>query len=170
MVVLFSNRKSKTKKEIIEILTHCGAGYVSDRKIIASKNSLNVISEYKPIRLDIKKGIAILVDNASHFENQDLAEGIIGICESENKNALKVFENNKTPVITCGMNPKSTVTVSSLNTNYMLISLQRSFSGMVCKEIEPQELKIKLSKKYEPFSVMASAVILLLYGIEPFEF
>ena len=170
MVILFSDRKSKTEKEIIKILMNCGVGYVSDKIINYSKNGLTVISEYKPTALNVKRGIAVITENTACFEKQFFPKGIIGICESENKNALKVFENNKTPVITCGMNPKSTVTFSSINNDSILLSLQRTVKGINRTETEPQEIKIKLNHKYETFSVMASAVILLLYGKKPTEF
>ena len=165
MVVLFSERKSKTENEISNILLKHNAKYISDNKIIAGKDSVSVICQHKNVRLETNEGIAVFTDDTNRFENQILPNGIIGICESGNLNALKVFKKNEIPVITCGMNSKSTVTFSSFCDGTALLSLQRTVNG-----IEPQEIKIKLCENYQPFSVMVGAMILLLCGINPNEF
>ena len=55
MVLLFSNRKSKTEKEIIEILTSFGADYISDKKVSALNGPFTIVSEYKVTDLKLKK-------------------------------------------------------------------------------------------------------------------
>lgn len=170
MVILFSGRKSDTEKEIIEILTGYGGNYISDKKVYGSDGAFTVISEYKKTELVIKKGIAVIIDDTDRFERQIFPKGIIGICESSNKQALEIFEKNRIPIISCGMNSKNTVTISSLNNKNLLLALQRTIIGLNENETEPGEFKIKLKKDYKPFSVMASAAVLLLYGILPCEF
>ena len=165
MVVLFSERKSKTEKEIAKILLKYNVSYISDSKIICAERPVNVVCQHKSLDLEIGKGIAVFTDDTNRFENQVLPNGVIGICESGNLNALKVFKKNKIPVITCGVNSKSTVTFSSFCNHTAFLSLQRTV-----KKIEPQEIKIKLCENYQPFSVMASAMILLLNGINPNKF
>ena len=170
MVIIFSGRKNEKEKEIIEILTKHGGDYISDKEVYSSSGKFTVISEYKKAEINIKKGIAIIIDESDRFSDLNLGNGIIGICESTNKSALCVFEKNKIPIISCGNNPKNTITFSSLNDDNILLSLQRTVRGINSAKTEPCELNIKLSKKYQPFSVMASATVLLLFGIEPREF
>ena len=74
------------------------------------------------------------------------------------------------PVITCGMNPKSTVTLSSLTSSSALVSLQRTVTDIFGNDTEPCELGIKLNRGRSPFAVTASAAVLLLAGITPAEF
>lgn len=136
MVMLFSEKDNKRKNEIKEILS-----------------SLN-ISYNLTDKMDTK-GIVIFRDNADR---------IVGICEDCNKTALKLFSNSDITVITCGMNSKNTITCSSINGETYLISLQRNILNLKGEEIEPQEFKIKLKKKYLPYSVMASLAVILLYG------
>ncbi len=170
MVIIFSSRKSEKENEIIEILTKFGGDYISDKKVYSSNGKFTVISEYKNAEIDIKNGIAIIIDESDRFSDLKLGNGIIGICESTNKSALCIFEKSKTPIISCGNNPKNTITFSSINNDSILLSLQRTITGINSDKTEPCEISIKLSQKYHPFSVMASAAVLLLFGIEPTEF
>ena len=167
MVIIFSERKNKTEKEIIEILTKHGGDYISDKKVYTKGGKFTVISEYKKTELDIENGIVIITDESKRFLNQQFGGEIIGICESQNKSALCIFEKNKIPIISCGNNPKNTITFSSLSDGKILLSLQRTISGLKFKETAPCELNIKLTKNYNSFSIMASAAVLLLEGIIP---
>jgi len=170
MVILFSGRKSETEKEIIEILCSYGGDYISDKTVRREKGFFTVISEYKKTDLKLKKGIALILDDTERFEGQIFPQGIIGICEDTNQKALQLFEKSKVPVISCGMSSKNTVTLSSLNSETLLTALQRTVTDITGKDIEPGEFKIRLTKGYHPFSVMASVAVLLLFGISPKEF
>lgn len=169
MVILFSERKSNIADEITEILTSCGANYISDRVIYSPNGSFTVVREYKKTDITLKKGVAVFCDNTERFKEQSFPLGIIGICEDRNKNALKVFLKSKTPVISCGLGNKNTVTVSSITDNSLLATLQRSINTLYGVKIEPADFKIALKKNYSTFSVMASVAVLLLNGINPKE-
>ncbi len=170
MVILFSKRNSKREKEVLDILLNYGGAYISDRTILQGSNNFTVISEYKSISLKIKTAIAVFTEDTERFENQRFPQGIIGICEEKNKNALKIFEKDNIPAICCGMSGKNTITVSSLSEEKMVVSLQRTITGLYKNTVLPQDFKITLNKKYDPFSVMISAAILLLLGKTPKEF
>lgn len=167
MVILFSGRKSAVEKEIIEILSGYRADYISDKAVSSVGGQFTVISEYKKTEIKIKSGIAVFIDDTDRFKNQFFPKGIIGICEDTNTAALKAFKNSGTPVISCGMGAKNTVTLSSFGDASLLASLQRTVTDFTGKDIEPSEFKIKLTKRYSPFAVMASAAVLLLIGIKP---
>ena len=170
MVILFSDRKSRIEKEIIDILTFTGADYISDKTVCSREGVFTIISEYKKAELDITHGLAVFCENTNRFKNQTFPKGIIGICEDTNLNALELFKKSNTPVISCGLNGKNTVTLSSFKDNTMLVTLQRSITNIHKTEIEPCEFKIKLNKSYSPFAVLASSAVLLLKGITPKEF
>lgn len=170
MVLLFADRKSVYEKEIIEILKNYGGNYISDKTVFSGKNKFTLISRYKSAEIDSYQGVAVFCDNTEKFANQILPCGFIGICEDSNKNALENFKRNNIPVICCGMNSKNTVTISSINSNTLFASLQRTVQNCELKDIEPTEFKIKLKKHYKPFSVMACVAVLLLKGIIPNEF
>ena len=170
MVILLSGRKNKYEEEIIEILTACGADFISDRIIAATGGSFTVTSIRRPTRLDIKKGIILMLDDTSKFQDQIIPCGVTGICEDCNTNGLILFKKNNIPVITCGNNPKNTVTVSSINDNNIVAALQRTIVDCNNENVYPGDFKIKLSRQYSHFSIMSSLAVLLIKGITPNEF
>lgn len=169
MVILLSDRKSKEEKEIIEILTDFGASYISDKAIFSGNQELTIISEYKKTELKIKKGVAVFLDKTNRFDKQEFPIGIIGICEDCNGKAIQIFSNSKIPVISCGMSSKNTVTISSINKESLIVSLQRAVIDINGNLIEPEEFKINLKKEYSPFSVMSSIAVMILCGVIPNE-
>ncbi len=170
MVILFSGRQSKTEKEIIEILKTYGASYISDKTVTENKGKFTIISTYKKTDIELEKGIAIFIDNTDRFKQQSFPIGVIGICEDTNTKALEIFKKNHIAVISCGINLKNTITLSSFNDENLLASLQRTVTDNSGNQIDPSEFKIKLTKNYSSFSIMASIAVLLLNGIFPIEF
>lgn len=170
MVILFSGRKSKIEKEIIEILSKYGGNYISDKFVGDNSGTFTFLSVYKKSEIKLKKGIAVFIDDTKRFQNQNLPIGVIGICEDLNHKALEIFKNNNIAVISCGINSKNTVTLSSYNSENLLATLQRTLTDNFGNEIDPCEYRIKLSKEFHPFSIMASIAVLLLNGILPHEF
>ena len=170
MVILFSGRKSATERELIKILTGCGASYISDKAVSTGNGIFTIVSEYKKTDLNLENGVAVFLDDTERFSGQSFPNGMIGICEDTNKTALSLFKENNIPVISCGMGSKNTVTLSSLNSSSLLASLQRTVTDCKGNDIFPGEFKIKLSEDYTPFAVMAAAAVLLLNGITPESF
>ncbi len=166
MVLLFSNRKNKLEKEIIQILTAFGADVISDKFISASGGFFTVTICYKRTDINIKKGIALLLDDTRRFANQELPLGIIGVCEDRNETALKLFKTNGLPVITCGNNPKNTLTISSVENNNYLVTLQREIIDIKGNVVYPADYKITLQKQYSAEAVMLSCGVLCLIGAE----
>ncbi len=170
MVILFSDRNSKCEAEIKEILTKHGGQFISDKFIGDGNKDFTILSVYKNSNLEIEKGIAVFLDYKERFKSQVLPKGIIGICENENRTALEIFKRNKIAVICCGLSNKNSITLSSIGNEQLFASLQRSVQNLNGEIIDPCEIKIKLTRDYLPFSVMASAAILILKGIVPKEF
>ncbi len=170
MVLLLSDRKNKSENEIIEILQKYGARYISDKFVSSGQDNFTILSIYKKCKLNIDKGIVVFLDQSGRFKNQEIPLGVIGICEENNYPALEILKENKLATICCGMGSKNSITLSSIRSDCLYTCLQRSLQNPSGKIIEQGEFKIKLTKNYLPFSVMASAAILLLMGITPFEF
>ncbi len=170
MVLLLSDRKSKCEKEIIEILKKYGGRHISDKFIDENNGCFTILSLYKKSEIDLSKGVAVYIDKNKRFLRQRLPIGIIGICEDDNRIALETFKNNGNAVICCGLSSKNSVTLSSIGSQQLFTSLQRSIQNVEGEIIDPCEIKIKLTKNYQAFSVMASTAILLLMNITPKEF
>ena len=170
MVVLFSNRKNAYEKEITEILTACNGNYISDKTVCSGKGKFTVVSVYKHTELNIKSGIAVLLDDGRRFTKQIFPDGMSGICEGTNETALRLFKNSGTPIISCGVNPRNTVTLSSISNRTVFASVQRVLKDFRGNIIDPSEYKIELQKKYSPFAIAACCAILLIHGITPKSF
>ena len=125
MVLLFSNRKSKLEKEIRDILTAFGADFITDKSVSATGGFFTVAVCYKKTEINIKKGIALMLDDTKRFEGQIFPDGIIGICEDSNTSALSLFKSNHLPALTCGISHKNTVTFSSIGEKEFILTLQR---------------------------------------------
>lgn len=170
VVILLSERKSKIEKEIIEILKKYGANYISDKNITEVAGSFTVVTAYKKTEITVNKGTVIFTERTHRFREQKFPIGIIGICEEKNKTAFETFKKSNNAVITCGINNKNTVTLSSINGDNLLITLQRTLIDINGNHIYPCEFKISLTKPYSPFSIMSAFAVLLLNGITPQEF
>lgn len=170
MVILFCQNENGVAKEIAEILTSHGADHITDSVIEQKNGRFTVLTKTRKTELKLTNAIAVFCSESKKFKNQAFPKGVIGICEETDRTALEILARSDTPVITCGMNQKNTVTLSSLNGNIWLAALQRNLNDLNGKKILPCEFKIKLKKQYNPFSVLAAAVILLLNGIKPCEF
>lgn len=168
MVILLSDRKSKYEKEIIEILKKHGAQHISDKFIGDGK--FTILSIYKKCEWQINKGIVVFLDEGKRFIEQEIPIGFIGVCDENNTTALSIFKKNKISVICCGLGGKNSITLSSLGNDALFACLQRNIQKNDGKIIEQGEYKIKLTKSYLPFSIMASVAILLLNNETPNEF
>ena len=170
MVILFSGRNCAAEKQLIEILSAHGANYISDKQVLQSGGDFTVISEYKKTDIRLQSGVAVLIDDTDRFAEQRFPGGMIGICEDTNRRALEIFQKSGLPVITCGMNAKSTITFSSMGEHSLLVALQRGLTDRNGKQLYPEEFRVSLKKQYHPFAVMAALAILLVNGIRPKEF
>ncbi len=167
MIILLTERKNEYEKEIVEILEKYGADHFSDKILSKKGGNLTAISLYKPTKLSLNTAVAIFLGKSIKFSRQIYPIGIIGICEDTNKLALSSFKKSNNAVITCGINNKNTITISSFGKSSVLVTLQRSVIDIKGNRIEPCEFKIKLSKQYLPYSVLAATAALILNGIKP---
>lgn len=170
MVILLCRKKSTVAKEIAEILTFHGANHITDNTIVQKRGSFVVVTKTQICDLKLNNAVIVFCDGTKQFRNQRLCKGIIAICEETDRAALEILARSNTPVISCGMNQKNTVTLSSLNGDVWFTALQRSLFDFKGNNVLPSEFKIHLKKRYKPYSVLAAATVLLLNGIKPCEF
>ena len=79
----------------------------------------------------------------------------------ENMQLLRDLDLN---VITFGFNNKSTITASSVEEENILICIQRNILDNNNKEIEPQEIKISITKNKNIYEIMGIISVLLIYN------
>ena len=167
MVIMLSDKENSTDRRIAELLNHKGASIIMDNKISDQSGKFIVINHHKTFKITAEKGIVIATDAINNFKKQNFPKGIIGICNQDNFNALKLFKNNNIPVITCGRGAKNTFTVSSIAEESVLLSLQRSIPDINGRYIEPCEIRVNIFKNEDLFSILAATVTMLIYSVTP---
>ena len=88
------------------------------------------------------------------------------IINSDIKNNLAWLKNTGASVVTYGLNSKSSLTVSSIKEENILICVQRTIQGINGILIEEQERNMKLEKNNvnKVYNVLAIFAILQIYG------
>ena len=115
---------------------------------------------------NIKFQIIIINSDLSKFENLLEEVGIIirnseyVIINSDLDIKVDISDSIRKKIITCGLNQKSTVTVSSITEERVLIDLQREIETIDNKIIEPEE---KMATNYGNTDIHD---ILLNYAVE----
>ena len=79
---------------------------------------------------------------------------------------IEKFKKMDFKLITFGFDPKSTVTISSVTDDNILMCIQRKICGMKNNLIEPQEIKIDINKnkKITPNTTIGVQTLRLIYG------
>lgn len=128
--------------------------------ILVNKNSVKNLFN---IKFDF-----LIIDKNIFNNNDDLVKIILNsnriIVNADYDENLEPIKNLKLNVITYGMNSKATLTLSSVNDNEVLLSLQRAIKSHRKKLIEPQEIKISgknLSKNL--YMEMILAIFLIIF-------
>lgn len=78
---------------------------------------------------------------------------------------LEFLEKEKITVITYGLNQKSTLTISSIQEDKVLIALQRNFKNLEGEEIEMGERDVLIDEntKLSPHDILVKSIISLIY-------
>ena len=102
----------------------------------------------------------ILFDT-EEFINKDALIKILSnaknlIINADIGDAIHIIKNSNLQVITFGFNQKSTVTISSVTEESILMCIQRKIQDMSGNIIDPQEIKINIKK---PKNIMTNTVI-----------
>ena len=130
--------------------------------------NLKSIENIKNIKFDS----LIINENIENFlKNSKYLESIINkafyiIINSDIENNLNLFKETGANVITYGLNSKSSLTVSSIKEENILLCIQRCIEGINKELIEEQEINIKLKKNNvnKVYNVLAIFAILKIYG------
>ncbi len=165
MVLLFSSRKSKLKQEICEILTARGADYFCDNCCFATGGCFCIYNFFKAPEIKLKRGIALIIDNAEKFKNLSLPLGTLGVCFENDKSALRILQKSGCYTVTCGNNSKNTLTLSSIMEKDYIISLQRELTDINGSKLCAQDFKISVEKSYSNEAVLLATAVLCLLGL-----
>jgi UDP-N-acetylmuramate-alanine ligase len=99
-----------------------------------------------------------------------LSRSDILLINSDDKSVVELIKNNKAPVITFGLNPKASVTASSVMENEYLTVLccvQRAFATFTGAVVEPQEFALNITGSAVKTHAALAAVSAALYWDVP---
>lgn len=119
--------------------------------------------------------ILILSNNEEVLCKREIVKNFIKkasylVINSDEEINLDLLENIDLSIITVGFNSKSSITVSSVRDEGILLCVQRNMKLITGNKIEPQEISIRKVEQKLPTNIMMGiATILLLYGINEFE-
>lgn len=86
----------------------------------------------------------------------------VAICSEDDSKSLKALHRMGIPVISCGMCQKSTVTLSSLKKERVMIAVQRQICDSLGRTVPVQE--ISAARDGALYTLMAVTVIRLILG------
>lgn len=115
-------------------------------------------------------------DRKTLLNEKNIIKGIIEsakylVVNADEEINLNLLQETNVKVITYGFNSKSTVTASSVKEDSILLCVQRNIQNLEGNNIELQEFNINKTNTKMPTSiVMGLATVLLLYGVEEFNF
>lgn len=168
MIVLFSKENSKLKGDLLKFLRVYGFGAV-DKKIALNSKFGRDIVVCADRRKNISADNAVLVfagcDDIGKFKIEGNAA--FAVTYGMNINSAKKLLEMKLNVVNCGLANTDTVTISSMNYENILISLQRKIKNIYGKFSEPQEYSLNHMVQFSPEVLLIGVAILIIYGISP---
>ena len=132
---------------------------------INNKNIINI----RNIRFEtivINENIEELLSNSKYLEDIIKNAKYLIVNTDIIKN-IDIIENENLNIITYGLNNKATITISSVKDEDILICIQKQYTDMNGKEIEQQDVNIKIFKNNHKklCNSLSIFAILSIYGI-----
>ncbi|MGF7059579.1 Mur ligase family protein [Brassicibacter mesophilus] len=128
----------------------------------------NIEIDHMNIHKDINDYI-----NTKKMLFDSLKRNRISILNIDDNNAMKlIMDNDKTLILTYGLNSKASITASSLELNKEVcftVCLQRGLTALNGTEVEPLEFPVKLNLmgKHNVYNSLAAIGVALYFGISP---
>ncbi len=137
---------------------------IIEKDIVTVTGNKNLLIFDKPtLNSNIDTGIIAFLSNSANYNSLFIPKGFIGVCEGNNKNALKCLMQQKIKTVTFGMSPIDTVTFSSIKEKNAQISLQRQITDLKGNCVEPLEFSIEIVND-SPIASLLNSTIMLLSG------
>lgn len=157
-----TDRKTKS-----ELLDH----FLKKHSVILQKNTLFVtgnshllhLTARPPRRTNVEKGVLLFFSEPPETTELSISNRLIGLCESNNKPALSCLMKNGNPVVTYGLAPTDTVTVSSFLDDKTQIALQREIKTVSGQIVEPFEFSLD-NEGYSQTTRLIIGALHILFG------
>ena len=111
--------------------------------------------------------LLIFKDTGGFSPESIMAKSIIAVVDSGNPEIMAFVSGTKFPAVTCGLSPRDTITLSSINVDSAVVNLQRTLTCLDGSFVEPQEIPVTLKRPIDSFTLMAAAAVFILSGNTP---
>ena len=141
--------------------------YIKGNNILEIGNGYNlIVFENESPNINNMSGIILLKENGTIPSN--LPKNLTAIINADNEEQLKSVKNNHIRAITCGTCNTSTFSFTSETEDTLMISLNRGFTALSGKEIEPLEIPTEKrgANRYSLMSYIALRLLLDDYNSE----
>ncbi|MDR1066864.1 MAG: hypothetical protein LBL35_05465 [Clostridiales bacterium] len=109
-------------------------------------------------------------ENAAKFI-PTLSKNDILLINTDDEGAVRMIKDNKAPIITFGLNPKASVTASSVvESEYstILCCVQRTLATFTGAAVEPQEFALNITgSSLRPIAALAAVSAALYWDVQP---
>ncbi len=142
--------------------------YDSDRITLLGEDKMKflVYDCEKLPQIELDSGIILFKNSFNASEQIKIPSGFLCILEMKNVHAAELLNGTGTAAITCGMNPKDTLSVAGLDETSATLSLQRSVMTVDGNILEPHDFTVRLMSKLSPNRILAVCAVLLICGID----
>jgi hypothetical protein len=117
-------------------------------------------------QIELDKGILLFKNSFRASEQINIPNGFLCILEMKNIHAAALLNSTSASAITCGMNPKDTLSIAGLDETSAALSLQRSIITVAGGVLEPHDFTVRLNSALSPSRILAVCAILLISGID----
>jgi|GEM_PF-2703593 len=149
-----------------------GVLYINNSMINSTERSPQFLLHDTPSQpfFNMQRGIIVFKQKVSRFTKFALPQDFICIVDSNNEAALHLLKNNNSQALTCGTNPRDTLSISSISDEAALIGLQRDITGFFGEKIEAGEFLVKNESGITKEAFLPALAIILLSSKNKKEF
>ena len=125
-----------------------------------------IVNSGNPHTVKGKNCIVVLKPDADMGRIRDFSRDVVVLANSACPEQLRQLSEMKLRTIVCGISSKDTITYSSLNENDAAVSLQRTIETLQGRSVEPMEITVDFTAKYDPSTVLLYVASLLVSGVD----
>ncbi|MDD3192500.1 MAG: hypothetical protein PHE47_01375 [Oscillospiraceae bacterium] len=159
--------KQKSASALREILRrNFEMAFVAERQILSrSENPDFVVVEMEHLaQIAVPRAVVLCLEPFDMPEQACLPPDAVGLLSSDNLPAAEFIRRCQIRAMTLGMSSKDTLTLSSITQDRAVLCLQRGISDLSGNILDPVEIPLSLSRRYDAFSILCAAAVLMLSG------
>ncbi len=171
-VVLYGNDHDEMKKIMLRALSpykkiayfrnHTPAGQYG-----CGEDTITLLDFTCPFAMNNEACIFVFKRGAVSFGGIKLPSTYVPVLGEENAGAVPMLTHTGCPVVTCGMSPRDTLSLSSSDFPSALVSIQRDIRTLSGNVMEPADFRVHLSAPSDEYPLLAACAALLLLDTNP---